>query len=296
MGGSVATGGSSSGGRTGQGGAAGAAGSSGTAGRTGSGGRGGNSGSGGAGGSMTGSGGAGGGSGDLLSKFSFFVTSLPAMVALSGKADGFGGDLRFGKADGLTGADEICRQIAERGMPGAGQKQWRAFLSVTAGPGGGAAVHARDRIGTGPWYDRMGRLVANDLAGLFAGDRPAGETSVVNDLPNENGEPNHYVGPSGVGANTVDNHDTLTGSDAMGRLRSTAAADTCNDWTSTTATGRPWIGHSWPRSASSGRSWVSDHQVPGCTAGVDRTLGGTGSGSCIGCSGGYGGFYCFALR
>ena len=59
-------------------------------------------------------------------------------------------------------------------MPGAGQKQWRAFLSVTAGPGG-AAVNARDRIGSGPWYDRMGRLVASNLDGLFAGDRPAGE-------------------------------------------------------------------------------------------------------------------------
>lgn len=238
---------------------------------------------------------AGGADGaNLLSKFSFFVTSLPSIVALSGKAEGFGGDLRFGKGDGLSGADEICRQIAERGMPGAGQKQWRAFLSVTAGPGG-TAVNARDRVGTGPWYDRLGRLVANDLTGLFSGDRPAGEATVVNDLPNENGEPNHYVGPGGLTASTVDNHDTITGSDTMGRLRSTSAADTCNDWTSAAASGKPWLGHSWPRSATNGRSWVSDHQASGCIAGVDRTLGGSGSGSCIGCAGGYGGFYCFAL-
>jgi hypothetical protein len=230
----------------------------------------------------------------MLAKFSFFVTSLPSIAALSGKAEGFGGDLRFGKADGLSGADEICRQIAERGLRGAGQKQWRAFLSVTKGPDG-AAVNARDRIGAGPWYDRLGRLVSKDLAGLFAGDRPAADMAIVDDLPNENGEPNHYVGPGGLGATAVDDHDTLTGSDAMGRLRSTSAADTCNDWTSTTATGRPWIGHSWPRSASMGRSWISDHQVPGCIAGVDRTLGGTGSGNCVGCSGGYGGFFCFAL-
>ena len=246
---------------------------------------------------MSASGGAGGGGSTdpMLAKFSFFVTSLRSIVVLSGKAEGFGGDLRFGKADGLTGADEICRQIAERGLRGAGEKQWRAFLSVTSGPGGGAAVNARDRIGAGPWYDRLGRLVSKDLAGLFAGDRPAGDAAVVDDLPNEYGEPNHYVGPGGLGTATVDDHDTLTGSDAMGRLRSTAAADTCNDWTSTTAAGRPWIGHSWPRSASMGRSWVSDHQVPGCIAGVDRTLGGTGSGNCVGCSGGYGGFFCFAL-
>jgi hypothetical protein len=281
-----AAGTTASGGTTGAAGRGGATGNAGRGGTTGSAGRGGATGNAGRGGTT--------GTGGSLATFSFFVTSLPAMVALSGRAEGFGGDLRFGKADGLSGADEICRQIAERGMPGAGQKQWRAFLSATAGPGGGA-VNARDRIGTGPWHDARGRLVASNLDGLFAGDRPAGDATIVNDLPNENGEPNHYVGPNGLGTSTVDNHDTLTGSDTMGRLRATSAADTCNDWTSTTVAGRPWIGHSWPRSATSGRQWVSDHQVPGCVAGVDRTLGGTGSGSCIGCSGGYGGFFCFAL-
>ena len=288
-GGASSPGGSGSGGRaTGGGAGVGAGGAASTGGRAGSGGRGGN-------GGTQATGGAGGGSTNpMLAKFSFFVTSLPAMVALSGKADGFGGNLTFGKADGLSGADEICRQVAERGFPGAGQKQWRAFLSATTGPAG-TAVNARDRIGSGPWHDRMGRLVANDLAGLFAGERPAGDAAIINDLPNENGEPNHYVGPGGLGATAVDNHDTLTGSDAMGRLRATSAVDTCNDWTSTTVAGRPYIGHSWPRSATMGRSWVSDHTVPGCAAGVDRTLGGTGSGSCVGCSGGYGGFFCFAL-
>ena len=254
----------------------------------------------GAGGSSSNGGTTNGGSGgsgvvnEALAKFSFFVTSYPSMKKLSGKAEGFGGDLRFGKADGLSGADEICRQIAEIGMPGAGQKQWRAFLSVTKGPSG-AAVNARDRIGPGPWYDAQGRLVANDLAGLFAGARPAGDAEIINDLSNELGQSNHHTGPNGLQTEEVDNHDTLTGSDTMGELRSTNAADTCDDWTSTTATGRPYIGHSWPRSANNGAQWASDHQVPGCAAGIDRTLGGSGSGNCIGCSGGYGGFYCFAL-
>jgi hypothetical protein len=227
-----------------------------------------------------------------VAKFSFFVTSYPSMKALSGKAEGFGGDLRFGKADGLSGADEICRQVAERGMPGAGQKQWRAFLSVTSGPDG-KAVNARDRIGTGPWYDFNGKLLASSLEALFA-ERPPGDAAIINDLPNEYGQANHYVGANGVSTTAVDNHDTLTGSDASGRLKG-ALADTCNDWTSTSASGRPWIGHSWPRSANSGRNWLSDHQVPGCVAGVDRTLGGSGTGSCVGCAGGYGGFYCFAV-
>ncbi|HEY8944473.1 MAG TPA: hypothetical protein VIM73_09430, partial [Polyangiaceae bacterium] len=178
--------------------------------------------------------GSGGGATDpALAKFSFFVTSYPALKSLSGKAEGFGGDLRFGKADGLSGADEICRRVAEMGMPGAGQKQWRAFLSVTNGPDG-MPVNARDRIGTGPWHDRMGRLVANNLEGLFAGARPAGDAALVEDLTTERGEPNHYVGPNGLQAEVVDNHDTLTGSDASGRLKASSAADTCNDWTSTT--------------------------------------------------------------
>ena len=72
------------------------------------------------------------------------VAQLPAVEpariiadhGLSGSNDGFGGDLRYGEADGLSGADRICAEIAEYSMPGAGQKQWRAFLSVNAGRDG----------------------------------------------------------------------------------------------------------------------------------------------------------------
>jgi hypothetical protein len=220
---------------------------------------------------------------------------MKALQTLSGSADGFGGDFRFGKADGLSGADEICRQTAEMGMPGAGNKTWRAFLSATQGPGG-TAVNARDRIGPGPWYDRNGRLLAANLTDLFAGARPTGDAMLVNDMTNERGEPNHYVGAGGYNpSSTVDNHDTLTAADTMGMLRATSMADTCNDWTSTSVAGRPYLGHSWPRSTSSGMQWASDHTAPGCVPGLDKTLGGTGTGSCVGCAGGYGGFYCFAL-
>jgi hypothetical protein len=230
------------------------------------------------------------------SNFSFFVASLKSLQTLSGKTEGFGGDFTFGQANGLAGADEVCRQTAELGMSGAGSKSWRAFLSATQGPGG-TAVNARDRIGTGPWYDRNGRLLAASLTDLFAGPRPVGgDPMLVNDFTNERGEPNHYVGPGGyTPGSTFDDHDTLTGSDTMGMLRATSMADTCNDWTSATVTGRPWAGHSWPRSASSGQQWASDHQVPGCIPGLDKTLGGTGSGACVGCAGGYGGIFCFAL-
>ena len=298
--------GTSTGGATGTGGVVGAGGS-GSGGAVGAGGRGGSTGSGGAGGrGGSGAGGSNaadggsfpdtGGGTDAMgdSKFSFFVISMRALVALSGRPDGFGGDLRFGQADGLAGADELCRRAAEMGSAGAGQKKWRAMLSVVNGPGG-MPVHARDRIGPGPWFDFHGRMIAPSLEALFSAERPPAIAQVANDLPNERGEPNHYVGRTGyTPGQAVDNHDTLTGSNAMGRLGTMNAVDTCNDWTSIDAMGSPQIGHSWPRSPSSGRHWVADHRVPGCARGFDRTLGGTGAGRCVGCSGGYGGFYCFA--
>ena len=43
------------------------------------------------------------------------------MRELSGSQDGFGGDLRFGEATGLAGADKICTTIAEQSMPGSGR-------------------------------------------------------------------------------------------------------------------------------------------------------------------------------
>jgi hypothetical protein len=179
---------------------------------------------------------------DADTRFSFFVASLAALQRLSGSQAGFGGDLRFGKADGLSGADEICRQIAEASMPGSGAKGWRAFLSVTRGPDGNP-VHAIDRVGEGPWYDRRGRLVALTREDLVQ-TRPRGaEASIAEDLPNEDGVPNHA--PDGV---LVDNHDILTGSDRSGRLYNPDWSHTCHDWTSAVGSdGQPRVGHSWTR-------------------------------------------------
>ena len=145
-----------------------------------------------------------------LPRFSFFVTSLVAMQALSGNQKGFGGDLRYGHTGagaGLRGADKICADVAERGLKGSAAKQWRAFLSVSDA-GNGAKKDAIDRIGPGPWYDRLGRVFATNLSGLTSADRPAGDVTIASDLPNETGELNHS--PGGV---TIDNHDVLTGSD-----------------------------------------------------------------------------------
>jgi hypothetical protein len=235
-----------------------------------------------------------------LPPFSFFVTSQAAIVELSQSAEGFGGDLRYGETGsgaGLRGADKICAQIAERSMEGASAKQWRAFLSASSGGASGGPVHARDRIGQGPWYDRNGRLVGNSITDLLSGDRPSSADPLIrDDLPNEEGVPNHS--PNGT---RVDNHDTLTGSDGGGRYVS--GSNTCEDWTSTAnrASGGggggsgPTIGHSWPRSATNGRHWVSEHRAGGCGKGINTANISSDGTATVGSGGGYGGFYCFAL-
>jgi hypothetical protein len=265
-------------------------------------------------GGATGTGGAGG-STTNLEPFSFFVTSLEAMQRLSGSQVGFGGDLRYGMPDGLSGADKICTEIAEYSMPGSGAKGWRAFLSVTAGPNG-TPVHAKDRIGQGPWYDRVGRLVAANLTDLLNA-RPVGaDPLIANDLPNEYGVPNHD--PQGDGTDE-DNHDTLTGTNEAGELFSDDARYTCSDWTTAVGSaGTPRCGHTWPTGGDWGggsgggwggggdwggggigdlANWMSALTESGCAPGVNLIETGPPdpSNPTVGSGGGYGGIYCFAL-
>ncbi len=236
----------------------------------------------------SGSGGTGGsGVNPNLAKYSFFVVSQDAVQRIAGSTMGLGGDLRHGETGegaGLRGADKICAEVAENAMPGAGSKPWRAFLSATTGGSGGGPVHAKDRVGAGPWYDAQGRLVASDLTQLLM-DRPGdANVAVKNDLPNEFGVPN--------GATGSNNHATLTGTGSDGMLYTavTPTTDsTCNDWTSKEMSGKPRCGHSWPR-ASSGTNWMSSITVGGCAPCVAS---GTG---CVGSTGGYGAFYCFVTN
>jgi hypothetical protein len=227
-----------------------------------------------------------GGSATSCQNFSFFVTSLAAMQRLSGTANGFGGDLKYGQVDGLTGADKICAEIAATSLACASTKTWRAFLSTSS-------VDAIDRIGRGPWYDRNGLRVWNAMSEMSA-DRPLSTYVYRDDLPNEDGVPNHDYDLDGTTADD-DNHDFLTGSDTNGRKVSTeSAAARCNDWMSLTASGRPWCGHSWPRSMS-GAHWIHSHQEGGCGACVNLIDTGGPTSACVGSAGGYGGIYCFAL-
>jgi hypothetical protein len=253
-----------------------------------------------------------------LEHFSFFVTSLASLVQLSGNSQGFGGDLTFGETGagaGLRGADKICATIAELSQPGSSAKEWRAFLSA-ADDGSGAPVNAIDRIGEGPWYDRLGRLFANDKAELLY-DRPqSAHAAIKNDFPNEWGVPNHQPDPTQP---KVDNHDMLTGSNKLGKLYGATA--TCKDWTAatgnTTTEGKPRVGHSWPTTTGPGgggggetmaappgpgddkdmANWMSALTEAGCKAGINLVENGAGDQSLktVGAGGGYGGFYCFAL-
>jgi hypothetical protein len=273
--------------------------------------------------------GSGGTSGPAGARFSFFVTSLRALQEVSGNQSGFGGDLRFGETGegaGVRGADKICKTIAEKSLAGAGQKEWRAFLSSEHGGANGGPQNAIDRIGEGPWYDRIERLVAMNKADLMQVRPASADAMIKEDLPNEEGVPNHN--PDGTGQ--VDNHHVLTGSDTSGRLvSSNATTETCEDWTSAKPEGFPRVGLSWPRNfgfpGGAGRPRPSDPAAAGIGGGMMG--GGPGSGNAanahwisalneagcapgvslvemgppdlrnrtVGSGGGYGAIYCFAL-
>jgi hypothetical protein len=247
-----------------------------------------------------GAGDAGAQDGGNLAPFSFFMTSLRAMRELSKSELGFGGDLRFGETGegaGLRGADKICTTTAERSMPGAGSKIWRAFLSATTGGPDGGPVHAIDRLGEGPWYDRQGRLVAMSKTDLTQVRPASAHPDIRNDLPNEDGVPNHA--PDGT---PVDNHHVLTGSNDRGALYSDDVAVTCNDWTKSApdAADAPRCGLAWPRAGGRGvgaQHWLSALNESGCAPAVGIVeMGGPMLGATsVGSGGGYGAIYCFAL-
>lgn len=186
----------------------------------------------------------------------FFITS-------AGPGDG-------ANLGGLAGADAHCAKLAED--IGAARKTWRAYLSATAA-GGAPAVNARDRIGTGPFYNAKGEMVARDLAHLHSDDNGLGKTGSLN----EKGE---VVNGRGDSPNM---HDILTGSMPDGRVSSDTTDTTCDNWTSNSE-GSALVGHH-DKVGGGARptSWNSAHGSRGCS---QSNLQGTG---------GNGLFYCFGL-
>src|SRR5262245_43264272 len=120
----------------------------------------------------------------------FFVT---------GMGPGKGADL-----GGIAGADAHCQTLAAR--HGAGGKTWRAYLS-TQPADGQPAVNARDRIGSGPWQNFKGQVVATSLDDLHSDNNKLG-------FDNSLSERGQIIPGVGFAPNR---HDVLTGSNPEGR-------------------------------------------------------------------------------
>jgi hypothetical protein len=180
---------------------------------------------------------------------SFFITS---------QNPGSGGDL-----GGLEGADAHCAGLAEAaGLPA---KTWRAYLSTSS-------ENARDRIGTGPWYNVDGVMIAESVEALHGeGNNVTKETALD--------ETGAVVSGSG---DDVTRHDILTGSMPDG----TAAAETCGDWTDGGTETAGMVGHHDRRGRGdtpASMSWNSSHPSRG-GCGLEALRG----------TGGDGLLYCFA--
>lgn len=182
--------------------------------------------------------------------FSFFVTS-------EGSTDG-------GNLGGLEGADQRCQDLAD--AAGAGDKTWQAYLSTDGADG----ENARDRIGTGPWMNFNGDVIATDLDNLFDPENIFnGEDNLILD---ENGE----LAPG-------NEHDIFTGSDATGVA---VEGKNCENWTSDSAelTENPRVGHSdIPDNPMFSPSWNDAHDGQDCSQPGLTMRGGSGR------------LYCFAL-
>jgi hypothetical protein len=192
---------------------------------------------------------------------SFFVAS-----AGSGK----GADL-----GGLAGADRICQTLA---TAAGSTKTWHAYLSAAAA-NGQPAVNARDRIGTGPWYNAKGARVAQNVADLHGDTLEAarrGNNLTKVTAINEKGETINGVG------DTPNRHDMLTGSQLDGTAFTDGADHTCQNWTSST-TGTAQLGHH-DRTGGGNTSWNATHPSRGCSQENLVATGGAGL------------FYCFAIN
>jgi len=192
----------------------------------------------------------------------FFITSA---------GPGKGADL-----GGLDGADRHCQSLAQ--AAGAGGRTWRAYLSTQGKAlNDPNVVHARDRIGAGPWHNAKGAMIARNIDELHTKANINKETGL-----DEKGQP---VNDRSMKPNK---HDILTGSRPDGTAFPPAFFDaTCGNWTKSGAEGSAIVGHhdrAGPTDHAWATSWNSSHPSRGCT---QENLRGTG---------GDGLFYCFAAK
>lgn len=194
----------------------------------------------------------------------FFVTSA---------GPGKGGNL-----GGLEGADRHCQSLAQ--AVGAGTRTWRAYLSTQAPKlADPNYVNARDRIGTGPWHNAHGVLIARSVEDLHSANSNLNKQTALD-------EKGKMVNGRTEKPNT---HDILTGSRPDGTAYPGMPFPdmTCSNWTNGSDNGAAMTGHHdlvGPVDNTWATSWNSAHQTLGCSQEKVRPTGGEGL------------FYCFAVQ
>ena len=196
---------------------------------------------------------------------SFFVTSTGL---------GKGGNL-----GGIEGADKQCQSLAE--AVGAGKHTWHAYLS-TQGTDfkDRTVIHARNRIGTGPWYNAKGVMIAKNVDELHSAQNKINKETAID----EKGQPVNGRGDK------PNKHDILTGSrtDGTAFAPSTPFPDmTCGNWTKESDEGAAMTGHHdrmGPNDDAWASSWNSAHPTRGCSAKAVQSTGGDAL------------LYCFAVK
>lgn len=194
---------------------------------------------------------------------SFFITSV---------GPGKGGDL-----GGLEGADRHCQSLAA--AAGAGNRTWRAYLSTQGSAlNDPKVVHARERIGAGPWYNAKGVRIARDVAELHSATNNLNKQTALDELGRMvNGR-----------TEKPNKHDILTGSRPDGTAFPGARFPdmTCGNWTKSSG-GAAMTGHhdrAGPIDHPWAVSWNSAHPTLGCAQEEVRPTGGDGL------------LYCFAAK
>ena len=159
------------------------------------------------------------------STMTFFITST---------GSGQGG----GNLGGLAGADKKCQDLAA--AVGGGDHTWHAYLSVQG-------TNAKDRIGTGPWVNQKGAIIAANVDALHA----------YNFIPSNDlmlDEKGAVIPPTAT--------SILTGSKQDG----TALPQTCNNWTSAQGNQQGRVGDAASQSSVIlGARWNDSTKSYGCS-------------------------------
>ncbi len=188
---------------------------------------------------------------------SFFITS-------SGPGNG-------ANLGGLEGADDFCMLLAE--AAGSEGKEWAAYLSA-APSDSSEAVNARDRIGSGPWHNSKGVLIANSVDDLHSDKANLTKEASLDETGN-------VVNGRGDSPNT---HDILTGATLEGLFLVGEDDTTCSNWTSS-EDGSALVGHHDRQGGGANpTSWNSAHASRGCSQANLQASGGNGL------------YYCFAKK